>query len=123
MSINLRDFRVGWRLLIKEPAFSAVVILGLAVGFCACFLLLGYVSHSLSYDRHVPQREQVYRLMQRWNVAISDRGWSNDTSLPARDAAVASGVPLRASACLVRVIDVRIGSRVQSISLAVVDPD
>jgi putative ABC transport system permease protein len=128
MKLKLRDFRIGWRLLFKEPAFSAVVILGLAVGFCACFLLLGYVSHSLSYDRHVPQREQIYRLMQRWNVAISDGGWGNATSLPARDAAIASGVPLQASAFLRRDIDVRVagarlGSQVQTIELAVVDPD
>jgi putative ABC transport system permease protein len=128
MKLKLRDFRIGWRLLVKEPAFSAVVILGLAVGFCACFLLLGYVSHSLSYDRHVPQREQIYRLMQRWNVAISDGGWGNATSLPVRDAAIASGVPLQASAFLRRDIDVRVagarlGSQVQTIELAVVDPD
>jgi putative ABC transport system permease protein len=123
MKINLRDFRIGWRLLVKEPAFSAVVILGLAVGFCACFLLLGYVNHSLSYDRHVPQREQVYRLMQRWNVAISDGGWGNSTSLPARDAIVASGVPLQASAFIARNIDVKIGSHVQTVNVAVVDPD
>jgi putative ABC transport system permease protein len=128
MKINLREFRIGWRLLVKEPAFSAVVILGLAVGFCACFLLLGYVRHSLSYDRHVPEREHVYRLMQRWNPVVSDGGWGNATSLPARDAAIASGVPLQASAFLPRDIDVRvagvkIGSQVQSIALAVVDPD
>jgi putative ABC transport system permease protein len=123
VKFNLRDFRIGWRLLVKEPAFSAVVILGLAVGFCACFLLLGYVSHSLSYDRDVPQRDQVYRLMQRWNVAISDGGWSNAVSLPARDAAVASGVPMQASAFLARDIDVKIGNHVQSIQMAAVDPD
>jgi len=123
MKINLRDFRIGWRLLVKEPAFSAVVILGLAVGFCACFLLLGYVNHSLSYDRHVPQRDNIYRLMQRWNVAVSDGGWGNATSLPARDAIVASGVPLQASAFIARNIDVKIGSHVQTVNVAVVDPD
>jgi len=123
MKMHLRDFRIGWRLLVKEPAFSAVVILGLAVGFCACFLLLGYVSHSLSYDRHVPQRENVYRLMQRWNVAISDGGWGNATSLPARDAAIASGVPLQASTFLQREIHVKTGNQVQSITMAAVDPD
>jgi putative ABC transport system permease protein len=122
MKINLRDFRIGWRLLVKEPAFSAVVILGLAVGFCACFLLLGYVNHSLSYDRHVPQREQVYRLMQRWNLSDSDGHWNNSASLPARDGALASGVPLLASAFLSRGIDVKIGSQVQSIKMAAVDP-
>ena len=128
MQIDLRDFRVGWRLLAKEPAFSAVVIVGLAVGFCACFLLLGYVDHSLSYDRHVPGRAQVYRLLQHWNVSTADGQWSDSASLPARDAAIASGVPLLASAFITRDIDVRVagaesGAQVQTIEVAVVDPD
>jgi putative ABC transport system permease protein len=122
MKIKLRDFRIGWRLLVKEPAFSTVVILGLAVGFCACFLLLGYVSHSLSYDRHVPERQNIYRLMQRWNVSVGGAGWGNAASLPARDAVVASGVPLQASAFLTRDIDVKVSNQVQKIKLAVVDP-
>jgi len=119
----LRDFRIGWRLLVKEPAYSAVVIMGLAVGFAACFLLLGYVVHSLSYDRHVPQREQIYRLMQKWNTPGASGNWNDSTSLPARDALVASGLPLLASAFIQRDIDVRTGSNVRSIRLTVVDPD
>jgi len=123
----LRDFRIGWRLLVKEPGYSAVVVLGLAVGFAACFLLLGYVAHSLSYDRHVPQREQVYRLMQKWNTSNSSGNWNDSSSLPARDAVVASGAPVLASAFIERSIDVRSvvngSSQVQTISLTVVDPD
>jgi len=123
----LRDFRIGWRLLVKEPAYSAVVVLGLAVGFAACFLLLGYVAHSLSYDRHVPQREQVYRLMQKWNTSGASGNWSDATSLRARDAVVASGAPVLASAFITSSIDVRTlgnaGGQVQTIELTVVDPD
>ncbi|CAN7335310.1 ABC transporter permease [Massilia sp. LjRoot122] len=123
----LRDFRIGWRLLVKESSYSAVVVLGLAVGFAACFLLLGYVAHSLSYDRHVPQREQIYRLMQKWNTSGASGNWNDSTSLPARDAIVASGAPLLASAFIERDIDVRSvvngNAQVQTISLTVVDPD
>ncbi len=119
----LRDFRIGWRLLVKEPAYSAVVVLGLAVGFAACFLLLGYVAHSFSYDRHVQGREQIYRLMQHWNTPGAGGDWSGTTSLPARDAARASGAPLLASTFIDRDIDVRVGDRVQTINLTVVDPE
>lgn len=119
----LRDCRIGWRLLVKEPGYSAVVVLGLAVGFATCFLLLGYVAHSLSYDRHVPQREQVYRLMQKWNTSTASGHWNDSASLPARDAVVASGAPVLTSAFIERSIDVRVGSQVQTISLTVVDPD
>ena len=118
----LRDFRIGWRLLVKEPAYSAVVVMGLAVGFAACFLLLGYVAHSLSYDRHVPERGQIHRLMQHWNI-FGEGQWGDATSLPARDALVASGQPVQVSAFISRSIDVRIGNQVQTIGVSVVDPD
>jgi putative ABC transport system permease protein len=81
------------------------------------------VRHSFSYDREVPGREHIYRLMQRWNLSTSDLSWSDSASLPARDAALASGVPLLASAFIQRQIDVRAGAQVQTIGLAVVDPD
>jgi hypothetical protein len=54
------DFRIGWRLLLQERGYSAVTILGLALGFAACFLLMAYVHFSFSYDSHVPQAELVY---------------------------------------------------------------
>ncbi len=117
----LRDFRIGWRLLVKEPAYSAVVILGLAVGFATCFLLFGYVVHSFSYDRELPQRAQVYRLMQHWNIFAGAR-WGDGVSLPARDAILASGQPLLASAMISRDVDVRIGNAVQTMDVSVVDP-
>lgn len=52
--MNPRDFRIGWRLLLRQPFHSAVEILGLATGFAICFLLLGFVRYSFSYDSDVP---------------------------------------------------------------------
>jgi putative ABC transport system permease protein len=119
----MKDFRIGWRLLVKEPAYSAVVILGLAVGIAVCFLLLGFVRHSFSYDENVPERERVMRLMQRWNVAAIGNDWSDSISLPARDAALASGQPLLASAVIHYNLDVRAGDVVGTVMVALVDPD
>ncbi|KGF82313.1 hypothetical protein IA69_08250 [Massilia sp. JS1662] len=121
--MNLRDFRIGWRLLVKEPAYSAVVVLGLAVGIAVCFLLLGFVRHSFSYDEHVPERERVVQLQQRWNLALLGNGWSSTASLPARDAAVASGQPVLATAFLDRGVNVRVGGRALAFGVALVDPD
>jgi putative ABC transport system permease protein len=121
--MNLRDFRIGWRLLVKEPAYSAVVILGLAIGFAVCFLLLGLVRHSLSYDSQVPEVEHIYKVKQRWNNVGSDGGWGAALSLPGRDAIVNSGTPLLASTFIERKVDMRIGAQVQTMSVTVVDPD
>lgn len=118
-----RDFRIGWRLLFQEKAYSAVVVLGLAIGIAVCFLLLGLVHHSFSYNSHVPDKDNIYIVKQRWNTAGSDGGWGDNLSLTARDAIVGSGVPLLASTFITRDIDVRIGSNVQTIKVSVVDPD
>jgi putative ABC transport system permease protein len=123
ITTSLRDFRIGWRLLLKEPAYSAVVIFGLAVGIAACFLLLGFVRHSFSYDENVPERERVVRLMQHWNLAVLGNEWSDSASLPARDAALASGQPLLASAVVDNNLDVRAGDIVSTVGVALVDPD
>jgi putative ABC transport system permease protein len=121
--VSLRDFRIGWRLLVKEPAYSAVVILGLTVGFAVCYLLLGLVRHSLAYDAHVPQRESIYRVMGRWNMPDSDGKWGDNLSLPGHDAAINSGTPVLVTTFITRQIDVRQADKVQTISLSVVDPD
>jgi putative ABC transport system permease protein len=123
INMNLRDFRIGWRVLLKEPAYSAVVIGGLAVGIAACFLLLGYVAHSFSYDEQVPERERVYRLMQRWNLDVFGNEWDDSASLPARDAALGSGQPVLATAYIRNKMDVRAGSTVGNVAVALVDPD
>lgn len=121
--MNLRDFRIGWRLLAKEPAYSAVVILGLAVGIAVCFLLLGFVRHSFSYDRHVPERERVFRLMERWHVAALGDEWSPAASAGARDAVLTSGQPVLATLVADDGYDMRAGDKVVNILGNLVDPD
>jgi putative ABC transport system permease protein len=123
MNIKLRDFRVGWRVLVKEPAYSAVVIFGLAVGIAVCFLLLGLVRHSFSYDRQVPERERVYQLMERWNLAVMGNQWFLGSSMPSRTAALRSGQPVLVTAFHTRGVDVRVGATVASLEMAMVDPD
>jgi putative ABC transport system permease protein len=66
--MKLRDFKIGFRLLIQEPAYSAVVIFGLSVGFAACILLLSFVRYSFNYNAQVPDAKNVYVLKQRFNL-------------------------------------------------------
>lgn len=79
--MNLRDLRIGWRMLVQEPAYSAVVLLGLSIGFAACFLLLGFVRHSFSYDAQVPDAQRVYLVKTRFNIT-DDPKWFELAPLP-----------------------------------------
>lgn len=56
MSLAIRSLR-------KNKAFSAINILGLAIGIATCCLLLMYVQHELSYDRHNELADRVVRIV------------------------------------------------------------
>ncbi|MES2073769.1 MAG: FtsX-like permease family protein [Pseudomonadota bacterium] len=66
--MKCRDFRIGWRTLIHEPAYSLVVVVGLSIGLAACLLLLGFVRYSWQYNAHVPDVGNVYVVKQRYNI-------------------------------------------------------
>ncbi|MFZ6759308.1 FtsX-like permease family protein [Undibacterium sp. Ji50W] len=66
--MKLNDFKIGWRLLIGDPIYSAIVIVGLALGFATCFSLLSYVRYSLQYNANVPDVANVYVVKQRYNI-------------------------------------------------------
>ncbi len=67
--MKLKDFRIGWRTLIQEPAYSLVVVLGLGIGLAACMLLLGFVRYSWQYDAQVPDVDNVVVVKTRYNLA------------------------------------------------------
>ena len=66
--MTLTDFRIGWRTLVQEPAYSLVTILGLGIGMASALLLLAFVHHSTQYNAHVPDVEHVYMVKQQFNV-------------------------------------------------------
>lgn len=51
-----------FRNLTKFPVFSAVNILGLAIGMAACFVMLQYVSYELAFDDFHPDADRTYRV-------------------------------------------------------------
>ncbi|MES2346491.1 MAG: hypothetical protein V4641_03030, partial [Pseudomonadota bacterium] len=116
--MNLRDFRIGWRLLLQQPAYSAVVIGGLSVGFAACFLLFGFVEFCLNYDSSVPDNDRVVVVKQRINVFPRPE-WQAWAFLPLRDVALASGMVAEAS--IAKPIDtpLRAGNALLAVNLQV----
>ena len=87
----LRNFKIGWRLLISQPTYSAVTVLGLAVGLAAFFLLFGYVNYSFDYDSYAPDNNQIYLVKSKANMFSPPL--SNDSpQLPMYDVAVKSGL-------------------------------
>ncbi|MEM9679500.1 MAG: ABC transporter permease [Bacteroidota bacterium] len=55
-------FKIAFRNLLKNKGFSFINIFGLAIGVAACILISIYILHESTYDKQVPNSENVYRM-------------------------------------------------------------
>jgi predicted permease len=55
-------WKTAFRQIIRHKSFSAINILGLAVGLAACLLLFMVVRYEMSYDRFLPGYERIYAI-------------------------------------------------------------
>jgi putative ABC transport system permease protein len=59
----LRNYlKTAFRSLWKSKGFSAINIVGLAIGLSTCLLILIFVMDELSYDRYNVKADRIYRL-------------------------------------------------------------
>lgn len=54
---------VALRSLRKHPGYTAINVVGLAVGMAACLLIALFVRDELSYDRFSPHADRTYRVI------------------------------------------------------------
>lgn len=55
-------FKLAYRNIIKDKAYSAINITGLAIGLASSILILLWVQNELSYDRFHKNANQIYRI-------------------------------------------------------------
>ncbi|HTJ13009.1 MAG TPA: FtsX-like permease family protein [Dinghuibacter sp.] len=63
---------VAWRNLVKRASFSAINILGLAIGIAVCLLIYLYVHYELTYDRYNEKADRIARLTVVLHTPESD---------------------------------------------------
>ncbi|MET3117442.1 putative ABC transport system permease protein [Undibacterium sp. GrIS 1.8] len=117
--MKFRDFRIGWRLLIQEPAHSLVAIIGLAIGFMVFFLGLSYIYYALHFDRHVPEYQHIFivKSLPNWE----DQRWHENIPTLVKDGLERSGLPLHAARLVVLDTEMRGDGAVQNVKLTTAD--
>jgi len=63
MDMILNYFKIACRNLVRNPVYSVINVLGLALGISGCILLSLYVRDDFSYDQHHARAEDVYRVV------------------------------------------------------------
>ena len=54
--------KIAWRNLLRNKTFTAINVLGLAMGLATCLLITLFVQHELSYDRYHSNANRLFRL-------------------------------------------------------------
>jgi putative ABC transport system permease protein len=75
----MRNIRYTFRMLKRNPLLAWITIPGLAVGLSAVLLLLVYLNHEISYDKHFPNKNRVLRLL---NEVEDENSASNSMTYP-----------------------------------------
>lgn len=73
--MKLKDLRVSWRQLLAEPAYSVVVVLGLAIAIAATYLIALLLNDRWLPDSSVPAPERVARLEFKVNIPGRNDDW------------------------------------------------
>ena len=57
-------FKIAWRNILRQKAYSGINIVGLAIGIAACLLILQYVAFELSYENFNVNKDRIFRVQQ-----------------------------------------------------------
>lgn len=119
--MKVEDFRIGWRLLLRQPAYSVISVLGMSISFAACFLILAMVCYSFSFDTDIPDAANVFVVQSR--AGFDDTGWTANSPMLAAGALESSALALTSARVLnLDGIQMRVGDTTQAIATLSVDP-
>jgi putative ABC transport system permease protein len=56
-------FKIAWRIITRYKVYTAINILGLALGICSCMVIYLIASYELGFDTFHRDKERIYRVM------------------------------------------------------------
>ena len=78
-------FKIAWRNIRKNKAFSIINIVGMAVGMVTVFIIAIWIQNEVNYDNFYSQNSDIYKLWNR-SVGSGDVSTFDITSGPAAKA-------------------------------------
>jgi len=70
----MKDFlQAVWRNAARERRYALINLVGLALGFACCLMLVLFLRSELTYDRHHTQHERIYRVVGEYTMGGGSR--------------------------------------------------
>ena len=114
---------IALRNLNRQKSFSAINILGLAIGLGTCFLIVLYIQDELSFDSWHAKGDRIYRVIRE------TRSGGQSDYLPFTSGALARALARdfpeveKAVRVWIDFIDVSLGEKEFPLSICIADPE
>jgi putative ABC transport system permease protein len=73
-------FKIAWRNLWKNKAFSIINIAGLAVGMCGAILIFTWIQNEFSFDQFHENKDNLYKVWNRSDKQADGKVYTWDVS-------------------------------------------
>lgn len=74
------NIKIAWRNIVRRKTTTAINIIGLAIGISGFVAIFSLVSYELSFNKHIPDRDRIYRVYTEFGGAFS--GTNSGTAVP-----------------------------------------
>lgn len=122
--IKLSDFRTGWRQLVADPVYSAIVILGLSIAVACSYLILGLVADAMFPEEKIAQPDRVVALDFKPNIPGRKIDWTGSAPFVLRGALHGAMAPVTTSARALKTdLSAKAGEQVANIDMVFADAE
>ena len=66
-------FKIAWRNITRKKIYTAINILGLSFGICACIVLYLIINYEINFDSFHPDKKRIYRIMGDVTESTGDK--------------------------------------------------
>jgi ABC-type antimicrobial peptide transport system permease subunit len=72
--------KIAWRNIRRRKVYTAINVLGLALGICACITIYLVTKFDLSFDTFHPDGDRIYRIVGEWQNVKGDKTFLNSVT-------------------------------------------
>lgn len=76
------NIKIAWRNIIRRKTTTAINVIGLAIGIGGFVAIYSLVSYELSFNKHLPDRDRIYRVYTEFGGAFSGTNPAVATPIP-----------------------------------------
>jgi hypothetical protein len=68
---------MAWRNIQRHKAYTAINVMGLALGICACIVIYLITAYEFSFDKFRPDGNRIYRIVGELQRPNGEKGFLN----------------------------------------------